>query len=190
MVPTTISGKLSRGRQSVAVELYIENRSFGLLPTFAGASCAIAKAADPFMYVSYLVERQASKEFWRRWYLLCSIREWVEWLPAEVRSTQGEQARWAMSMGTIRCERSPIDSCSNQIKGRIDWCRCQQLKTVTQDERDGWRAEEAGLMDALLGRDMTAFMKVKNRSQLPRYLCGLHDGQTLLSLQDPKPLGG
>ena len=96
-----------------------------------------------------------------------------------------------MSMGTVLFKRPPIDSCSNQIKGRINWCRFQQqLKTVTQDEREGWRAEEAGLMDALLGRDMTAFMKAKNRSQLTRYLCGLHDGQTLLSLQDSEPLGG
>lgn len=109
----------------------------------------------------------------------------------ECRSTQEATARWAMSTGSMQSGRPPIDSCSNQINRRINWCRFQQqLKTVTRDEREGWWAEEAGLMDALLGRDRTTFMKATHRSQLRRYLCGLHDGQTLLSLQDPKSPGG
>ncbi|MDE3219303.1 MAG: hypothetical protein KGO23_08015 [Nitrospirota bacterium] len=76
------------------------------------------------------------------------------------------------------------------ITWRINWCQFQQqLKTVTQDEREGWWAEGAGLMDALLGRDRTAFMKAGHPSQFTRYLCGLHDGHTILCLQDSKSLG-
>ena len=38
---------------------------------------------------------------------------------------------------------------STQIISRIQWCRLQQqLHSVTQEERAGWRAEEAGLVDA------------------------------------------
>ena len=45
-------------------------------------------------------------------------------------------------------------------------------------------------MDALLGRDRTAFMKAVHRSsQFTRYLCGLQDGQALLCLQDSKSAG-
>ena len=46
---------------------------------------------------------------------------------------------------------------SNNIISRIEWCRLQQrLDSVTMDERAGWRAEEAGLMDALDRRDRTS----------------------------------
>jgi hypothetical protein len=70
------------------------------------------------------------------------------------------------------------------IISRIAWCRLQQqLHSVTQDERAGWRAEEAGLVDALFGRDRTAFVREEHRSQFTRYQCGLEDGQALLCLQ-------
>ena len=95
-----------------------------------------------------------------------------------------------MSTGIMQARRPPIDSCINMITWRINWCQFQQqLKTVTQDEREGWWAEGAGLMDALLGRDRTAFMKAGHPSQFTRYLCGLHDGHTILCLQDSKSLG-
>ncbi len=95
-----------------------------------------------------------------------------------------------MSAGTIQSGRPLIDACSNQIHGRINWCRFQQqLTTITLDEREGWWAEEAGLMDALLGKDRTTYMQATHGSQLRRYLCGLHDGQTLLCLQDSNPPG-
>ena len=69
------------------------------------------------------------------------------------------------------------------IISRIEWCRLQQqLHSVTPDERAGWRAEEAGLVDALGGRDRIAFMREKHRSQFTRYQCGLADGQALLIL--------
>ena len=70
------------------------------------------------------------------------------------------------------------------ISARIAWCRLQQqLPSVSAEERAGWRAEEAGLVDALLGRDRTAFMREEHRSQFPRYQCGLEDGHTLLCFQ-------
>ena len=70
-----------------------------------------------------------------------------------------------------------------RIISRIEWCRLQQqLHSVTPDERAGWRAEEAGLVDALGCRDRTAFMQGEHRSQFTRYQCGLEDGQVLLRL--------
>lgn len=67
------------------------------------------------------------------------------------------------------------------IVSRIAWCRLQQqLPSVTREERAGWRAEEAGLVDALGCRDRTAFMREEHRSHFMRYQCGLEDGKALL----------
>ena len=72
----------------------------------------------------------------------------------------------------------------NNIISRIEWCRLQQQPpSVTREERAGWRAEEAGLVDALFGKDRTAFMREEHRSQFRRYRRGLEDGQVLLRLQ-------
>lgn len=69
------------------------------------------------------------------------------------------------------------------IISRIRWCRLQQrLPSVTQDERVGWRLEEAGLLDALGDRERTAFMRKEYRSQYTRYQSGLEDGKILLRL--------
>ena len=71
----------------------------------------------------------------------------------------------------------------SHIISRIAWCRLQQqLPSVTRDERAGWRAEEAGLVDALGCRDRIAFMREEHRSQFTRYQCGLEDGKALLRL--------
>jgi hypothetical protein len=85
--------------------------------------------------------------------------------------------------GTMKYEPTPIIS-------RIHWCRLQQqLPSVTQEERAGWRAEEAGLVDALGCRDRIAFMRREYRSQFTRYECGLEDGQALLRLSTSTPSG-
>ena len=69
------------------------------------------------------------------------------------------------------------------IISRIRWCRLQQrLPSVTQDERVGWRLEEAGLLDALGDRERTALMRKEYRSQFTRYQSGLEDGKALLRL--------
>jgi hypothetical protein len=79
---------------------------------------------------------------------------------------------------------------STQIISRIQWCRLQQqLQSVTRDERAGWRAEEAGLVDALGCRDRIAFMRGEHLSQFTRYQCGLADGQVLLRLSTLTPCG-
>ncbi|MEO5630448.1 MAG: hypothetical protein ABIQ24_11650 [Nitrospiraceae bacterium] len=79
---------------------------------------------------------------------------------------------------------------SNHIISRIEWCRLQQqFRSVTREERAGWRAEEAGLVDALGGRDRIAFMQEEHRSQFTRYQCGLEDGQALLRLSTLTPCG-
>ena len=89
-----------------------------------------------------------------------------------------------MSAGNTQAERPQVDSSINKINWRIHWCRLQQQRsTVSRDEREGWWAEEAGLTDALIGRDRTAFMKARHQCHVRRYLCGLHDGQALLCLQ-------
>ena len=76
------------------------------------------------------------------------------------------------------------------IISRIQWCRLQQqLYSTTEDERAGWRAEEAGLVDALGCRDRVAFMRHEHRSHFIRYQCGLEDGRALLRLSTPMPSG-
>jgi len=75
------------------------------------------------------------------------------------------------------------------IISRILWCRRQQQDLVTQDERAGWRAEEAGLVDALGSRDRIAFMRKEHRSYFHRYECGFEDGQALLRLSPSTPCG-
>ncbi|MDZ4734548.1 MAG: hypothetical protein SGJ16_13310 [Nitrospirota bacterium] len=68
-----------------------------------------------------------------------------------------------------------------QIISRIVWCRLQQqIHTGTREERADWWAEEAGLEDALYGRDRTAVMREEHRAQLKRYIGGLEDGKSLL----------
>ena len=74
------------------------------------------------------------------------------------------------------------------ITSRIAWCRLQQqLHSITKDERAGWRAEEAGLVDALSCRDRVAFMREEHWSQFIRYQCGLEDGRALLRLSTLTP---
>ena len=105
-------------------------------------------------------------------------------------SIQKGKERVAMSTGTMQSVRPQIPSGINKINGRINWCRFQQqLNTVTRDERAGWWAEEAGLLDAFLGRDRTTLMNAEHRSQFTRYLCGLHDEQGLLCSKTPESAG-
>ena len=78
----------------------------------------------------------------------------------------------------------------NYIISRLQWCRFQQqLPSITSDERAGWRAEEAGLIDALGNRERTVFMRKEYPSQFTRYQCGLEDGKALLRLNPPTSAG-
>jgi hypothetical protein len=79
---------------------------------------------------------------------------------------------------------------STDIISRIEWCRRQQqLYSITKDERAGWRAEEAGLVDALGCRDRIAFMREEHRFQFIRYQSGLEEGRALLRLPASTPGG-
>ena len=69
-----------------------------------------------------------------------------------------------------------------ELISRIQWCRLQQLHSITPDERAGWRAEEAGLVDALGCRNRIDFMRQEHRAHFGRYQCGLEDGQAILRL--------
>ena len=74
------------------------------------------------------------------------------------------------------------------IISRIEWCRIlQRLHSFTSDERAGWQAEEAGLIDALNDRDRGVLMRKGHRAEFVRYQCGLEDGQALLRLSKLLP---
>ena len=72
----------------------------------------------------------------------------------------------------------------NGIFSRIEWCRLQRKRkiAVTLEEEEGWQAEEAGLIDAWLGRDRTATRRNSRPSLLRRYERGLRDGQALMDV--------
>lgn len=76
------------------------------------------------------------------------------------------------------------------IISRIEWCRLQQqLHTLTEDERAGWRAEEAGLRDALALGGRRAITREKHQPQFRRYQCALEDGRALLRIGSLIPGG-
>jgi len=68
----------------------------------------------------------------------------------------------------------------SQLKARLDWCQQQRQRVVTCQEQEGWWAEEAGLLDAFLGRDQTDLAPVWYPSQFERYQLGLHEGQAIM----------
>jgi hypothetical protein len=65
------------------------------------------------------------------------------------------------------------------IKSRIKWCRRLREAARTWEEAEGWRAEEAGLLDAWIGVDRTAITRCCLLYRFPRYQLGLRDGRTL-----------
>ena len=72
----------------------------------------------------------------------------------------------------------------NQILLRIVWCRLLRREALTPDEKEGWLAEEVGLLDAFRGRDRTVkFRRVHRPSRFKRYELGLCDGQVLIRLR-------
>ncbi len=74
-----------------------------------------------------------------------------------------------------------MDHSPNDILSRIEWCRLERKGAVTRDEEERWQAEEAGLIDALLGRDRTEIRKNSHPSLLERYKLGLQDGRSCAS---------
>lgn len=73
----------------------------------------------------------------------------------------------------------------NHLRARILDCRTFRREAATVEEQEGWLAEEAGLIDALLGRDRSALPRHDGpASQRDRYILGLHDGRTLVMADD------
>ena len=92
--------------------------------------------------------------------------------------------------GSMKYEPTNLFSRIAWCRSRIAWCRLQQqLHSVTEDDRAGWRAEEAGLLDALALRDRRAIMREEHQSQFIRYQCGLEDGRALLRINALTPGG-
>ena len=77
-----------------------------------------------------------------------------------------------------------MNGSSPDIRLRIEWCRRMRSKAGTQDQLADWRAEEAGLLDALLGISRLEITRSCHPSRLERYRLGLEDGYTLARLHD------
>ena len=72
------------------------------------------------------------------------------------------------------------------ILSRLEWCRLQSMQAPTQSEREGWRAEEEVLRDALFQRDHSEDYQDRSPWVFERYAIGLEDGRALnrLALTD------
>ncbi|HEX9137345.1 MAG TPA: hypothetical protein VF905_10440 [Nitrospirota bacterium] len=68
------------------------------------------------------------------------------------------------------------------IIARIEWCRLQRMHAPNQAESERLRAEEEGLLDALLYRDHTDEYQYSPPGMLERYAMGLEDGRALIRL--------
>ena len=71
---------------------------------------------------------------------------------------------------------------SLSIISRIEWCRRQGSQAGTESEVEGWKAEETGLLDALLRTDHSNHYEYAHSPLFERYLMGFQDAQALLSL--------
>jgi len=80
--------------------------------------------------------------------------------------------------GSLDVER--IAPTSTSLVARLEWCQRQGTQARTQAELEGWRAEEAGLRDALLNRDRTYQYRCSPSSVLERYAMGLDDGRLMI----------
>jgi len=73
------------------------------------------------------------------------------------------------------------------ITSRIVWCRRFRRQAPTHSEKDGWRAEEQGLRDALLMRDHSNDYRSRLPDVFARYLTGFQDAQTLIRMAKINP---
>ncbi len=69
---------------------------------------------------------------------------------------------------------------TNFIINRIEWCRRQRTQAGSQPELEAWRAEEEGLLDALLDRDHRNQYRHCPGDVFERYAMGLQDGQAMI----------
>ena len=73
------------------------------------------------------------------------------------------------------------------ITSRIVWCRRFRRQAPNHSEKDGWRAEEQGLRDALLMRDHSNHYRSCLPEVFARYLMGFQDAQTLIRMAQLNP---
>lgn len=73
------------------------------------------------------------------------------------------------------------------ITSRIVLCRRFRRQAPTHSEKDGWRAEEQGLRDALLMRDHSNDYRSRLPDVFARYLMGFQDAQTLIRMAKINP---
>ena len=66
------------------------------------------------------------------------------------------------------------------LASRIEWCQRQKTQARTQLEREGWQAEEEGLLDVLLNRVHTNQYQHCPPGVFKRYVIGLQDGEALM----------
>jgi len=71
------------------------------------------------------------------------------------------------------------------IKLRMAWCRRQSAQAHTEPELEGWRAEEAGLRDAILEQNHADHYRLSPPKIFDRYVLGFQDGTAMLALQPP-----
>ena len=71
---------------------------------------------------------------------------------------------------------------TRSILARLEWCRQQGVRAPTGPERQGWRAEEEGLRDALLHSDHSNDYWNRAPRVFERYARGLEDGRVLIHL--------
>jgi hypothetical protein len=75
-----------------------------------------------------------------------------------------------------------MEDSNTSVVARIEWCQRQRMQAGTEHELEGWRAEEEGLLDALLNRDHTNQYRYCPPDVFERYAIGLQDGQALIRL--------
>ena len=81
-------------------------------------------------------------------------------------------------------------SATTSIETRIEWCRRQRTQASTPVELEGWRAEEEGLLDAVLNTDhMNQYRQFPPRV-FERYAMGLQDGQALIRAEAVASVAG
>lgn len=68
------------------------------------------------------------------------------------------------------------------LKARIEWCQQQGRAATNMQEKQGWCAEEAGLVDALRGRPSPSASPESFGEHMARYQLGLQEGLAILRL--------
>jgi hypothetical protein len=68
------------------------------------------------------------------------------------------------------------------LTSRVNWCKKIRNQTSLKEDKEAWIAEEAGLRDAILGRERLTLFRLCYPSLVKRYMQGFQDGRTLIGL--------